>query len=97
MHPEVLLMALDQNGFALSGGSFCSGSAHDTSGVLEATGSPDTVALWASTGSTTTEDDVDRFLEVLPRVVEDLRRMDAASSDALARLRDPGTLGPGRS
>jgi len=92
LDPEVLLMALDQKGFALSGGSFCSGSAHDTSGVLEAMGLPDTIALWASTGSTTTEDDVDRFLEVLPGVVEDLRRMDAASAEALARLRDPGAV-----
>jgi cysteine desulfurase len=92
LDPEVLLMALDQKDFALSGGSFCSGSAHDTSGVLEAMGSPDTIAMWASTGSATTEDDVERFLEILPGVVEDLRRMDAASAETIARLRDPGAV-----
>jgi hypothetical protein len=29
--------------------------------------------------------------------VEDLRRMDVASAEALARLRDPGAVAPGRS
>jgi cysteine desulfurase len=88
LDPEVLLMALDQQGFHLGGGSLCSGSAHDPSPVLEAMGAPNTVALWASTGAATSEAAVDRLLSVLPGVVDDLRRMDSASADALARMNE---------
>jgi cysteine desulfurase len=96
LDPEVLLMALDQQGFRLGGGSLCSGSAHDPSPVLEAMGSPDTVPLWAATGVSTSEAAVEGLIEILPALVEDLRRMDVASADALARLRpqDPAVVAP---
>ncbi|MDP9296188.1 MAG: hypothetical protein M3O88_05775, partial [Actinomycetota bacterium] len=50
-------------------------------------GSPDTVPLWAATGASTSEAAVEGLIEILPALVDDLRRMDVASADALARLR----------
>ena len=46
LDPEVLLMALDQKGFALSGGSFCSGSAHVVPNCCQVIFEPACQSVW---------------------------------------------------
>jgi cysteine desulfurase len=73
---EMLLMALDLEGLAVSSGSACSSGAVEPSHVLTAMGLPADVAgpsVRFSLGRETTEADIDRVLEVFPAVVERLR------------------------
>ncbi len=84
---ETLTMALDDRGFRLSAGSMCSGAAGDPSPVLEAMGLANTPGFRIGTGRETTQDDIDRLLDTLPGLVHELRRMEAASSEAMARFR----------
>jgi cysteine desulfurase len=74
--PEMLLMALDVEGIAASSGSACSSGAVEPSHVLLAMGLPAELAgpsVRFSLGRDTTEQDVERVLEVFPRVVEWVR------------------------
>lgn len=74
--PEMLLMALDLEGIAASSGSACSSGAVEPSHVLLAMGLPAELAgpsVRFSLGRDTTEQDVERVLEVFPRVVERVR------------------------
>ena len=73
---ELLAIALDLEGIAVSTGSACASGAVEPSHVLRAMGyteaeSKETVRV--STGWSTTPDDVERFLDVLPSVVARLR------------------------
>jgi cysteine desulfurase len=75
---EALLMHLDLAGVAVSGGSACSTGAVEPSHVLLAMGVPRDLALGAirfSLGRETTEADLERAIEVLPGVVEKVRRL----------------------
>ena len=75
---ESLIMRLDAQGIAASTGSACSSPNLEASHVLVAIGVPLAMAhgsLRISTGRQTTSDEIDRFLEVLPGVVEGLRAM----------------------
>lgn len=85
--PEALMMALDDRGYSVGIGSFSSGQPNDPSRVLEAMGMPGTFPVRIGVGRYTREDDVDGFLSILPGLVSELRKMEAASSDALSRLR----------
>ncbi len=74
---EALVVLLDEAGVAASAGAACSSGAVEPSHVLEALGCTPEEArsgIRFSLGRTTTDDDVDRALEVVP--------------DAVARLRD---------
>ena len=74
--PEMLLMALDVEGVAASSGSACSSGAVEPSHVLTAMGVPAELAgpsVRFSLGRDTTDGDIDRVLEVFPRVVERVR------------------------
>jgi cysteine desulfurase len=74
--PEMLLMALDLEGIAASSGSACSSGAVEPSHVLLAMGlSPELAgpSVRFSLGRDTTAEDVERVLEVFPRVVERVR------------------------
>ncbi len=74
--PEMLLMALDLEGIAASSGSACSSGAVEPSHVLMAMGLPAEIAgpsVRFSLGRDTTEQDIDRVLEVFPRVIERVR------------------------
>lgn len=74
--PEMLLMALDVEGIAASSGSACSSGAVEPSHVLLAMGLPAELAgpsVRFSFGRDTTPEDVERVLEVFPRVVERVR------------------------
>ncbi len=75
---ESLVMKLDEAGIAASTGSACSSPNLEPSHVLVAIGVPLSMAhgsLRISTGRDTTDADIDRLLEALPRVVAELRAM----------------------
>jgi cysteine desulfurase len=75
---ESLVMKLDEAGIAASTGSACSSPNLEPSHVLVAIGVPLSMAhgsLRISTGRETTDADIERLLDVLPGVVEELRAM----------------------
>lgn len=77
---EAMLLTLDFHGIAASSGSACTSGSLEPSHVLLAMGIPAEIAhgsLRLSLGRGNTEQDVDRFLEVLPPIVERLREMSA--------------------
>jgi cysteine desulfurase len=94
---EILSMALDDRGFRLAVGSNCSGASGEPSPVLEGMGIQSTPSFRLGVGAETTEDDVQRFLDALPDLVDELRRVDAVSTEAMSRFRagasDPGSGG----
>jgi cysteine desulfurase len=71
---ESLVGALDRHGFAVSSGSSCTASSVTPSHVLTAMGVLTHGNVRVSLHRDTTEDDVERFLTVLPLVVAELRR-----------------------
>jgi cysteine desulfurase len=78
---ESLLIALDLEGIAVSTGSACSSGTLEPSHVLKAMGFPPhrtQNSIRFSLGMGNTDADVDRVLEVLPRVVEKLRTLTRA-------------------
>jgi cysteine desulfurase len=75
---ESLLIALDLEGIAVSSGSACSSGTLEPSHVLKAMGFPHHRTLNSlrfSLGSGTTEAEIDHVVEVLPALVEKLRRL----------------------
>jgi len=73
---ESLLIALDLEGIAVSTGSACSSGTLEPSHVLRAMGLPHRrvqSSIRFSLGSTTTGEEIDRVLAVLPGVVQRLR------------------------
>jgi cysteine desulfurase len=70
---EALLLELDKEGFAVSSGSSCTASTLRPSHVLEAMGVLTHGNVRVSLARTTTASEVDRFLDVLPGVVQRLR------------------------
>ena len=79
---ESLLIALDLEGVAVSTGSACSSGTLEPSHVLRAMGfSPHRAqsSIRFSLGQGNTEEEVDKVIEVLPRVVEKLRALSGAS------------------
>lgn len=78
---ETLLLTLDMEGIAASSGSACSSGAVTPSHVLSAIGLPPEVAgpsVRFSLGRQTTEDEIDRVLEVFPPLMERLRALSVA-------------------
>ena len=75
---ESMLLMLDMNGIAASSGSACTSGSLDPSHVLLAMGLSHEIAhgsLRLSLSDLTTEEEIDYVLEVLPGVVERLRKM----------------------
>lgn len=70
---EALLTALDREGFAVSSGSSCTADVLEPSHVLAAMGALTHGNVRVSLHRGVTEDDVARFLQVLPGVVAALR------------------------
>jgi len=73
---ESLVMKLDEHGIATSTGSACSSPTLEPSHVLLAIKVPIVMAhgsLRISTGRQTTTEEIEKFLTVLPQVVEELR------------------------
>ena len=75
---EAVLLGLDQVGIAAHSGSACSSESLEPSPVLEAMGVDAERSLRVSVGWSTTDDDIDAFVEALPRVVDRLRALGAA-------------------
>jgi cysteine desulfurase len=75
---ESILLSLDHLGVAASSGSACTSGSLEPSHVLTAMGFPHEVAhgsLRLTLGKDNSEEDVDYVLEILPGIVEKLRRM----------------------
>jgi len=75
---EGLLINLDMQGVAVSTGSACSSGSLEPSPVIRAIGRDDELARGSirfSLGKDTTAEDIAYVLEVLPRAVENLRRL----------------------
>ena len=75
---ESMCLNLDLEGICVSTGSACSSSSTKPSHVLLAIGIPPEQAygsLRLTLGKWTTEEEIDRVLEVLPRIVAKLRAM----------------------
>ncbi len=75
---EGLLINLDMQGVAVSTGSACSSGSLEPSPVIRALGRDDELARGSirfSLGKETTDEDIKHVLEVLPRAVENLRRL----------------------
>jgi cysteine desulfurase len=74
---DALVMALDLEGLALSTGAACQSGAIEPSHVLLAMGRvrPDEVAVRLSLGHTTTAGEIERVIEIVPRVVMRLREL----------------------
>jgi cysteine desulfurase len=75
---EALLQGLDVQGILTASGSACSSATLEPSHVLKAMGIPTSLAegnLRMSLGVENTADEIDRVLDVLPRVIERLRAL----------------------
>jgi cysteine desulfurase len=86
---EALLVLLDQEGVCATAASSCASGALEPSHVLAAMGVGRDAAkgsLRLSLGHTTTDDDVDRALAVVPPAVERLRRRDPLVARAPAGM-----------
>ena len=70
---EALTLELDRAGFAVASGSACSASSEHPSHVLAAMGALTHGNVRIGLTRTTSEADVDRFLDVLPGVVAEIR------------------------
>jgi cysteine desulfurase len=77
---EALAVELDREGFSVSSGSSCSASSLTPSHVLVAMGALTHGNVRVSLHRDVTEADVDRFLAVLPGIVDELRRTAGAES-----------------
>ncbi|MER5293299.1 aminotransferase class V-fold PLP-dependent enzyme [Streptomyces pharetrae] len=85
---EALLHELDREGFSVSSGSSCTSSTLTPSHVLRAMGVLSEGNVRVSLPSGTVSEEVDAFLEVLPRVVAGVREKLGAPSAAVVRQED---------
>ncbi len=72
---EPILLALDQHGIAVHSGSACSSESLEPSPVLIAMGANADHALRVSVGWSTTDDDIDQLLAVLPGIIDRMRAL----------------------
>ena len=77
VEPQAVLLGLDQRGVACHSGSACSSEELQPSPVLEAMGVDAHRSLRMSVGWSTTDADIDAFLDALPPVVDRLRALGA--------------------
>ena len=77
VEPQPVLLGLDAAGVSVHSGSSCSSESLEPSPVLEAMGVDAQRSLRVSVGWSSTEEDVDRFLDALPRVLDGLRSLRA--------------------
>jgi cysteine desulfurase len=80
---ESLVLGLDQAGIAAGLGSACNSKAMRPSHVLKAMGLTDEQAAGAlvlTVGECTTDEEMTKALEIIPQVVEKLRRVTALTS-----------------
>jgi cysteine desulfurase NifS len=85
---EGLLINLDMQGVAVSTGSACSSGSLEPSPIIRALGRNDELARGAvrfSFGKENTAEDVEYLLEILPKAVENLRRLSPLFQQARAK------------
>ncbi len=85
---EGLLINLDLQGIAVSTGSACSSGSLEPSPVIRALGKTDELARGAirfSFGKDNSQADIEYLLEVLPKAVENLRRLSPIHSNKMSR------------
>ena len=75
IEPQAVLLGLDRRGIAAHSGSACSSEALEPSPVLQAMGVDAHRSLRVSVGWSTTDADIDAFIDALPRVIADLRSL----------------------
>ena len=75
IEPQAVLLGLDRFGVAAHSGSACSSESLEPSPVLEAMGVDAHRSLRVSVGWSTTDADIDAFLQALPTVLADLRAL----------------------
>ena len=75
IEPQAVLLGLDRVGIAAHSGSACSSESLEPSPVLEAMGFDAHHSLRLSVGWSTTDEDIDRLLDALPRVLAELRAL----------------------
>jgi cysteine desulfurase len=83
---ESMILRLDLEGIAGSTGSACSSGSLEPSHVLLSIGLPAEVAhssLRLTLGRWTTEEEVNKVLETLPKIVKDLRAMSPMKRSAI--------------
>jgi cysteine desulfurase len=88
---ESIMMALDQEGIAVSTGSACASENLQPSHVLTALGlKPEEshTSIRVTLGKYTKEEEINRFLEVLPKVVERLRQISGSGGADKKKLPD---------
>jgi cysteine desulfurase len=78
VEPQAVLLGLDQAGIAVHSGSSCASEAIEPSPVLAAMGVDADRSLRVSVGWSTTDADIDAFLNALPDVVGKLRALGQA-------------------
>ena len=85
---EGLLINLDLQGVAVSTGSACSSGSLEPSPVIRALGKTDELARGAirfSFGKDNSTEDVEYLLEVLPKAIENLRRLSPVQANKVSR------------
>ena len=75
IEPQPVLLGLDQAGVAVHSGSSCSSESIEPSPVLEAMGVDAQRSLRVSVGWSSSDEDIDRLLGVLPGIIGDLRSL----------------------
>ena len=87
---EGLIVGLDMQGFCVSSGSACASGATEPSHVLKAIGVPIELAkgsIRLSLGRENTSEEIDKVIDVLPKVVERLRSLSPLWGDYKKGLR----------
>ena len=75
---QLLMMQLDRMGFAVSSGSACSSGSVKPSGILQACGIPDSYirgTLRISPGRFNKDEEIEKFIRILPDIVEKVRKL----------------------
>jgi len=88
---EAILLSLDQYGICASSGSACTSGSLEPSHVLRALGLPYSLlhgSIRFSLSRFTTEAEIDRVLEVLPPVIDRLRKLSPFNSDEAEWLKE---------
>ena len=86
---EAILLRLDQYGICASSGSACSSGSLEPSHVLRVMGIPFTAihgSVRFSLSRYNTEAEIDRVIEVMPGIIEDLRRISPFNRENICRV-----------
>ncbi|MEW6067052.1 MAG: cysteine desulfurase NifS [Nitrospirota bacterium] len=89
---EAILLRLNEYGICASAGSACSSGSLEPSHVLKAMGIPFTAihgSIRFSLSRYTTEEEIDRVIELMPTIITDLRMVSPFGKDKLKEIKCP--------